>query len=121
MNDAFKITEEVWRDIPNVNNILEEVNLDLKPYIFGHGNYAFGSIDFQEPLKIIYKISEEVWRNTPWLKKNFISFVLRDDITKEYHHFLYWDVKHKQLKPVTSKQDLDNLIRFEEYFIMECV
>ena len=120
MNNTFKITEEVWKNIPNVNDILD-VNLDLKPYIFNNRNYAFESIGFKEPLKVIYKISEEVWRNTSWLRENFISFVLRDDITKEYHHFLYWDFKHKKLKMVTSKQDLDNLIRFEGYFIVECV
>ena len=120
MNNIFKITKEVWQNIPDVND-LSEVNLDLKPYVFKKGNYAFGTIDFQEPLKVIYKISEEVWRNTPWFGENFISFVLRDDITKEYHHFLYWDVKHNELKMVTSKQDLDNLIRFEGYFMVECV
>lgn len=105
-----------------MNNTLE-VNLDLKPYVFGtlaKPTLASPTIDFQNPLKIIYKISEEVWRNTPWLRENFISFVLRDDITKEYHHFFYWDFKHKKLKMVTSKQDLDNLIRFEGYSIMEC-
>lgn len=99
-----------------MNNTLE-VNLDLKPYV------SKRTIVFSDRLclKVIYKISEEVWRNTPWLRENFISFVLRDDITKEYHHFFYWDFKHKKLKMVTSKQDLDNLIRFEGYSIMECV
>ena len=153
MNNTFKITEEAWKNIPNVNDALEEnivIDFDIKneaekknfekslveaskwpkthatsnkngtgvhlDYVYG----AFGDIYFQDQPKVIYKISEEVWQNTPWLKKNFTSFILRDDITKEYHHFFYWDFKHKKFKMVTSKQDLDNLIRFEGYFIMEC-